>query len=1289
MAQVKVQVVVDRKQVDELSAALDKINGKKLNVSTRQVTDNIKQTEKATRELLKTEEAQQKLAQQREKTAQQILKTEQEAARAQKEKTSATKSALQVEKEKTRNVEATTKAETAQINKERALARQQRETASAQKESTKATKEGSEAVKKQGLLYDILGRSVSSFIARMTIYRAVYAGIRAITNGFTEALQTLKEVDDELVTVRKVTGFDEYQMADVEKNAYAVASKYGSSAADYTASVAEFARAGYKDLSNSLAELAQKTIIVGDTTGEVANQFLIAVDKAYKYEGSVQKLAAVLDGVNELDNKFATSTEKIAEGMGIVAPVAAQMHVQIDELAASIGTITAVTQRSGTEAARALRAIYLNIIGDTKTEIEEGVTWTTGEIEGLRDVIKLYAKDAWDAAQESKGIIDPMEAIAGLAKSVKDGVLSEAKLMEMVSDIGGKLRTSQLLALINNWDMYEQMLDEYRNAYGSADKEIENAMDSWTRKANVLKNTWTEFVKTGINSDFFKGALDTLTAFVQRLGTLPGLLARIGVIVLGLKLPSIITQIGKIGEGFKNLITTAKGAASAATAVSGLSAAITALGIAWSVASYIIEDAKRKHEALVQSIYEDADAAKDSNETILELYANFNSATEGSDELTESAQKLADALGREIPEGAENAIEALKKLTAEQMQQNLDSLYVAKDTAEKEALAAARSGGSLSGFGFGAGDAALTEMWHNLREKYYDRRAGTLDGLAMVLSLGDLNEAKEYRAELEKIVSETEHLARINGNGDVLLNTDEYRYAKQYLADTAEAFEKLKSAAEDYDLAELKSKFLDLTEVIRVDSAAAYDRLTESIRGSTEYTDEQREILISLAEKYYPQYVESVGEAEDAADGHTGAVGKETDALRKNQAALDDTATAAERAAAAKKDAEAAVAQLIPVLFDETGALTDAGKAAIAASQYLADLAKAELDARNEAAQANYANLQAQLAGVAASALKAAYALVALEESYLATGVIDFNEARRLQKNAGQAYYLLKEIQALESVINSTTVSVNAVAPYTSTYKPSTSTYTPSSSSSGSSGGSSSSSTAKTEDETLNALKNELALRKSELSLMQARGDSEEKQIAKIREIQSALKKEWEYLQSIEGGQITINGLYEEWYEYNTKISNIQESLAQTAEKEAEEAERQAKAYQDALAAQIALQNVLKNRSVRIFNRSTGQWEWQANPSDAASARDAANNALSQLSTPAQRSVIGQAFYQSNGFGNSLVDFLSRISGGNSSSTNNYGNTYNFGGLTIPEAVAKTLTVFDLAKLSASLPIYA
>lgn len=465
--------------------------------------------EKSSQEADKRASAEAKLATQMEKTA-----TAEEQARkantnlqTQIEKTSTEEAKLAVQAEKTSTEQAK-------------LATQQEKTATAsvnlqtqQEKTATATAKAGTAAERTAVQTETLWDKISKFGQ----WYLIGGAFSKLIGTFREALSTMKEVDSELVTVRKVTGFTADEMARVEEQAYKTASAYGVAANEYLESVAAFARAGYREQSESLAELSTKTQIVGDTTADVANQFLLSVDAAYKYEGSIESLSRVLDGANELDNNYATSIEKIAEGMGIVAPVAAQMHVTIDELAASIGTITAVTQRSGSEAARALRALFLNIAGDTKTEIDEGVTWTTGEIEGLRDVIRLYAKDAWDAAQATGGIIDPMKAMEGLAKSMQDGILSEQQLIEMVSDIGGKLRTSQLLAIIQNWDMYSDMLDSFSDSVGSADKEVENALDSWERKTNILKNTWTEFISHLVETEQIKGILDTLTSFIEGL----------------------------------------------------------------------------------------------------------------------------------------------------------------------------------------------------------------------------------------------------------------------------------------------------------------------------------------------------------------------------------------------------------------------------------------------------------------------------------------------------------------------------------------------------------------------------------------------------------------------------------------------------------------------------------------------------------------------------------------------------------------------------------------------------
>lgn len=518
------------------------------------------------------------------------------------------------------------------------------------------------AAKESSGFADLMGDSFVRVAGKMALWQVMGNAIAGLKRSFTEALATMKDVDDEMVTIRKVTGATTEELNRIEKQAYDTASAYGVAADEYLNSVANFSRAGYGEQASALAELATKTQIVGDTDAETAQQFLLSMDAAYKYQGSIEQLTKVLDGANEIDNNYATSIEKIAEGLGKVAPIAAQAHVGADELTAAIGTITAVTQRSGTEAATALRALFLNIIGDTKTEIDEGVTWTTGEIAGLRDVIKVYAKDAYDAAQATGSVINPMKAIAGLAQSMKDGLLTEQQLMEMVSDIGGKLRTSQLLALIQNWDMYESMLGDYADAVGSADKEVENALDSWTRKTEILHNKWTEFISHLVETDTIKGALDQVIALVEFLDSDTGRLViqlglLVGVLTLANKGFTALMNSG-VGTFFGTLTSAIGGNAMAITQLTGqmkgLLAMLPKLGVgaaifaALAVAISLSTEKARAYEKALAGV-ETAQSALGETED------EYDALISKTGELTEAEEKRLEVL-RAIREEQEKAV---------------------------------------------------------------------------------------------------------------------------------------------------------------------------------------------------------------------------------------------------------------------------------------------------------------------------------------------------------------------------------------------------------------------------------------------------------------------------------------------------------------------------------------------------------------------------------------------------------------------------------------------------------
>ena len=693
------------------------------------------------------------------------------------------------------------------------------------KETTKEIKNAGKAAKETSGFADLMGKSFSRIVLQMATWQMLGNAIAGVKRSFVEALDTMKSVDDEMVTIRKVTGATTAELNKIEKQAYDTASAYGVAADEYLQFVSGFSRAGYGEQASALAELAAKTQIVGDTNAETAQQFLLSVDAAYKYQGNIEQLTKVLDGANEIDNKYATSIQKVAEGLGKVAPIAAQAHVGVDELTAAIGTITAVTQRSGTEAATALRALFLNIIGDTKTEIDEGVTWTTGEIAGLRDVIKLYAKDAYDAAQASGDVINPMKAIAGLSQSMKDGFLTEQKLMEMVSDIGGKLRTSQLLALIQNWDMYQSMLGDFADAAGSADKEVENALDSWTRKTEILKNKWTEFVSHLVETDTIKGALDGVIGLVEFLDSDTGrLVVKVAALTAGVVALGNATKAVLASEALKKFLSAdiwknlaqwfswvSSGALNAGQSVSAfgqvlsqsLGGILPKLGIgaaifaALAAAISLSTEKARAYEKALEDV-ETAQSALD------ETKSEYDELINKTGKLTDAEQKRLEVL-KELRQEQEKQLEAAQK-----------SAWEAWDAAHGSGASVVVGGAEGVGGGLGVGAVKTERMdivaLRNYREELAEIAAqyqiGEMSAGAYYDALEQLNVAREESVETiraailagEKVTDEQRELVDAYDRVQQILGVASDATAKYVSGLVEEAQQSGKTEKELYDL---------------------------------------------------------------------------------------------------------------------------------------------------------------------------------------------------------------------------------------------------------------------------------------------------------------------------------------------------------------------------------------------------------------------------------------------------------------------------------------------------------
>lgn len=425
------------------------------------------------------------------------------------------KKELQEEKTRTatKNYEtATVKAEAAEKKRQAATdqSRQKLKDMEAQQEKTSAS----------ALRFGNAFTSLFSRIASTLTRRLINEAFTAIRTNIRDTLNVMKEVDTELINIQKVSGKSSADIAAIGERAYETAAKYGVAVQDYLSAVYSFQKAGLGESAEQMAELATKTMLVGDTTAAVAEKFLISSNAAWELHGNIEELNKVIDQADYINNNYATTLDKIAAGLPIVASVASNAGMTYSETMAALGTIQSITQESGTKSATALRALILNIEKEAGTYLtEEGEEFEVTEesIKGLQGLLEKYAKTEMDAAKASGELINPLTAIKALFEGMRNGDVNDIELFQLLSAMGGKLRTNQLTALVKNFDMLDQMLVELGGSAGTADKEVSLMLESWEKKTQILKDRWQKFIAELVSTDDIKGLIDDITTMVENL----------------------------------------------------------------------------------------------------------------------------------------------------------------------------------------------------------------------------------------------------------------------------------------------------------------------------------------------------------------------------------------------------------------------------------------------------------------------------------------------------------------------------------------------------------------------------------------------------------------------------------------------------------------------------------------------------------------------------------------------------------------------------------------------------
>lgn len=314
-------------------------------------------------------------------------------------------------------------------------------------------------------------------------------------------------MDSILTEISKTSDLTASQLKQLGKDSFDNASKYGKTANEYLLGVQEMSRSGfYGKKGEDMAELSILGQAAGDMSADVSNAYLLATNAAYGYQGSVEKLGAVLDGQNVITNRNSVAMLDMAEATTQAGSMAAQSGVKINELSALIGTAVARTKKSGSEVGTALKALFVNLQDTQNKKI-------TGTFDSLGISMTKMVGD-------SELLKTPIELLGELSKvynSLPDGSVEKANILK---NIGGKHHANVLSAILSGQNDYQKMLKDYSEGMGSAAVEAEKSANNWQGSLNKLSNAWTSFISNFANSDLIIAGTDALTDFIEVLDTL-------------------------------------------------------------------------------------------------------------------------------------------------------------------------------------------------------------------------------------------------------------------------------------------------------------------------------------------------------------------------------------------------------------------------------------------------------------------------------------------------------------------------------------------------------------------------------------------------------------------------------------------------------------------------------------------------------------------------------------------------------------------------------------------------
>ena len=353
-----------------------------------------------------------------------------------------------------------------------------------------------------------------------------------------------KDLNESLNDIRIVTGHNIEYMDKFAERANKAAKALNATTLDYTNASLIYYQQGLSDEEvEKRTDITVKMANVIKQNADIVSDQLTAIWNNF-YDGS-DSLEHYADAMVRLGADTASSSDEIAGGLEKFAAVANTIGLSFDNAAAALATITATTRQSEDVVGTSLKTIFARIQGLKLGEtLEDGTT--LNQYSQALAAVGVNIKDSNGQLKDMDIILDDL--------GHKWSTISKDQQVALAQQVAGIRQYNQLIALMDNFDFYQENIQRAKDADGSLQEQADIYAESWEAARDRVRAAAESIYDDLINDKFFislsdaiAGALDAIDKLISSIGGLPGVIAALGM---------IFTKVFKVqmGEGVNNLV---------------------------------------------------------------------------------------------------------------------------------------------------------------------------------------------------------------------------------------------------------------------------------------------------------------------------------------------------------------------------------------------------------------------------------------------------------------------------------------------------------------------------------------------------------------------------------------------------------------------------------------------------------------------------------------------------------------------------------------------------------------